>query len=205
MKRYISSAVVPSSEEPMNVQVDLAKNPRTPASVLRQLAEGDNAVVLDWVFKNPNTPADILPDLVLKCASGTQFDALLDERLPFEFRQDLAESLDSYLWVATYFTGDHEIPGVSNPTDEDDLHFEMLPLEDTIVSELTSLGYAPLDSYIEETEPYYLGDDKYEHRYYINVNYPLLDFPDLNKIINIIENKVAEAGYSVEISDYYTT
>lgn len=202
MKRYISAAVVPISDEPMNIQVDAAKSPRTPANILRQLAEGDNAVVLDCVFRNPNTPTEILPDLILKCASDTQFDALLDERLPFEFREDLAESLDSYLWVAVYFTCDHEIPGISNH-ENIIRHFDAHPLEDTIVSELASLGYSPLDSYIDETDPHYLGDDKYEYWYHINVNYPLLDFPDLNKIINIIENKVAEAGYTVETSDYY--
>ena len=57
MKRYIRSAIVPAADEDWKVQVDIAVNPRTRASVLDEIARKnyDAITVLQFVIGNPNT------------------------------------------------------------------------------------------------------------------------------------------------------
>ena len=49
----------------MGVRSVVARNPKTPAEILRKLAEDENQEVRSAVAENPRTPVDILRKLAL--------------------------------------------------------------------------------------------------------------------------------------------
>ena len=68
MKRYVKAAVKDVAEEPRDIWLSIARDPRTRPEVLAQLVNdpdiyGDSTV-MDAVAKNPNTPTDTLKFLL---------------------------------------------------------------------------------------------------------------------------------------------
>jgi len=203
MKRYIKSAITPISEESFELQLAVARNPRTPPELLRQLAavkEGDNDYfrddVLMNVFQNPNTPVDVLCDLASNNDS-LKHEALLDERLPFEFRKGLAEMTRGGVVVSVSIRMD-DCNDV-NPSDE------ITILAKDIAAAISAAGYDVIDRY-------FLLKRKHSHRHSDNGNdyfkvdislyFALLDTPELNKIIGIAKQVLSDAGYPVTRSNY---
>ena len=97
MKRYIKAAIANIFDEDSEVKQSIAKDPRTPADVLAQLANDENCWVRSSVAENPNTPVDALMQLARDSYQGIRGSVAMNPNATDQIFEMLSKDYD--IWV----------------------------------------------------------------------------------------------------------
>ena len=97
MKRYIKSAITNIFDEDPEVREQIAKDPRTTAAILVQLADDAHCYVRSYVAENPNTPVDTLKQLACDPSQGVRGSVAMNPNTTDQIFQILANDYDR--WV----------------------------------------------------------------------------------------------------------